>query len=445
MSPGQAQQINQAIAPQVAAAVSRQATQITQTRIAHHLDGRPAYHVQGANHLAGFLKSHGSDLSDMDIRQLDFSLPLQATHRDGGVDHLSLWRQHYSQGFAADETALSMATGAVTGAMTGIDARFNHNTLFGVGFNRSRAESDFEYAGIKGRHVTRLTGIRPYLAWQGGNQSHVWGSLALDRGEIEITINDHPGGAQRLDVALANVDLGGQGTLYRRQSDADATTLNLIADAAWSGMESTDDNGFNIHDGLIRIGADYNHRHRTARGWTLERDLEMTIRHDAGDADDHRGGGIALDGAFKAHAPHSNISYRLNANTLRGRDTRQWGIAGDLTLSPDPDHQGLSLSFKPHWGVTQTRGQQLWRHGVVAETDTVDTNTRYAIELKYGIALTHEAERLTLFARDENRAKGIGMSYQFGDDFTAGYETINTPDADTTTDHRGTVRYRRRF
>ena len=103
--------------------------------------------------------------------------------------------------------------------MTGIDARINHNTLFGVGFNQSHAESDFEHAGLRGRHVAQLTGIRPYLAWQGNHQSHVEGSFGLNRGEVEITMHDHPADARRLNVTLANIHLGGQGMLYREQSD----------------------------------------------------------------------------------------------------------------------------------------------------------------------------------------------------------------------------------
>ena len=422
-----------------------------------------------APHAAGAIGAIGAAITQAQVQRAldaDATPPTTAAARsETGLGPITLWAQGYGQAYdftheGAEETEFE---GEVTSGLAGIDSMFlGGGLLLGIAVGETQADFEFtqDESLEKQNHKLSLTGFRPYFGYRGDDGFRLWGALGVDEGEVETSRDARVGDAAR-DAEMTSLSLGAYFPLY--QAGGVGRGLNrvgFVGDLTRSELEiNLDASGNEAADhqaARMRLGLEFHHNRVSARG-TFAATMDLTFRRDADDG--LTGNGFEIGGNLGWRLFGSGVSLDIGGRALLAhsdRAIREQSVNGNVAWSssdnPLGGGEGLSIAFSPQWGTVAGRSDNAWREDTTAFA--ADNGAGYQLEIKYGLALTREAELLTLFARDRHqrgqdshggRQTNAGADYQLGDHITAGYEFALWPGGDVAADHRGYIRYRRGF
>ena len=193
---------------------------------------------------------------------------------------------------------------------------------------------------------------------------------------------------------------------------ADLSSVSIEAGAATNTSLSPDAAAATAADAsatTIRAGVDavYNAVNDIE---ALSATAEATLRLDSGDARD--GFGIEITGGLNYGQPDSPLTFDANLHLLltHSDDISQWALEAGIAYTPNPGGSGLSLSFKPGWGIMADNRQALWDEGVsyrdiLSGLGRHTPSLHYTLEMNYAIPLFAGREMLTLTTR-RNLNKG---------------------------------------
>ena len=469
-------EIHQAAAGQIAAATQAAAMDMTQSRARAALSGRQRHGLRlGRRAWGAFLAEHLGGQWGYDYRSLStepashdpralpdwgrtlrqpsraltrphmpkhaaFTMPLAtASGAAEGGEALTVWRQRYHQDLRATEGPVDL-DGDITGSMLGMDM-VTGDLLMGLGLHQAAARLDYQHNSsqthAEGGYHAAWQGLHPYFA-RHTSSARYWGGLGLERGDGALSGDtEHPHARQA--IALLTMHGGAHRPL---SAGADAMRLGVVSDGAYTQVTGEH---FAGKRGLLRLGLELAHTRQIAAGYRLDFDAGAAMR---GDYHGHAADlGLDVNTGLSLTPPQAGLSFKVNAHAARSPAMRAYGLATDIAWRARANGRGLTLSLTPQWGATASQRTALWQQGASGLQSHAESAPRYALAIQYGLGLTREHETLTLFARDgyDNAVHHyrLGADYQLDDHFTAGYEAVVEPDADT--DHRATLRYRRRF
>ena len=309
----------------------------------------------------------------------------------------------------------------MTGAMVGVDTLFS-NFLLGVGFNSVKADMDWDYSDFLGTHETTLAGVHPYFGWSLDGGVYLWGSVGYERGDIELVEGGGNTRDFKRDAALRTAAFGGYGPLRENAGAGGTTRFGFVADGVYAHLEETETDTVQVESGWLRAGFELDYDRDLEGGNALSTTLELTLRHDFGDA--RTGTGVELSGGIDYGLADSGLLFDLNVRSLlsHDEDVNEWGISGGVAYVADQGGRGLSLSFRPQWGVTESAAGQLWDGGYSRYDSSVynvsgrgyaaaygfggqqqEPGMFYSYEVRYGIPILQGQELLTLLAQGSTR------------------------------------------
>ena len=456
LSAEQVQALNQAILPHVAASIGEETNIGIHARVRDGFDSQatgtrlPAPLQALAESPAGALAALAQKGSRFGLDDLDFALQMQAAD-DGkplaGGSGFGLWGRGYFRDLSVDSEGMRF-DGDITGVMLGGDTRVS-NLLLGMGFNHTIAEMDWQLDTFKGSHETTLNSFHPYIGWQNSHGVVVWGSLGFGMGEAEITDSERADFRYTRDLAVRTATFGAHGPVWTRGS----LSLGIMGDASETRLEES---GFGSDDEVVQTSVSS----RWLRaGLTLDYDLaqggaglaldaELALRRDLNDAKSGRG--LELGGGLDYSTP-GGLRLNLDARYLvtHDADVDEFGVSGSLAYSRNTGGQGLTLSFRPEYGVVTSAKEALWKGAYAAPRAREPFALSYAFEVKYGIPVLQGRELLTVFARTglhstANR-HALGADFNLGQHFSTGLEAALRPGAAEPSDHHAYLRYQRAF
>ncbi|MGI9322152.1 MAG: Calx-beta domain-containing protein, partial [Pseudomonadales bacterium] len=403
----------------------------------------------------------------------DFAFAMQSGGQWSGVEGspskpLTFWGQGFHHKISGVEYPMHLS-GEVVGGITGFDIRWP-NFIMGLGLSMADGELDFRKDDITGIHKTHMEGVRPYLGWQTSRGSRFYGVLGLDRGDIEVIEDDAPDLPYRRDVELQMVALGGQGPGHSWSSVPNATTkISFVIEGIFARMMELDSaldaelgtEPVVTDAGRVRFGFEMDHNRTLANGGNFGGKMELTARHDSGDA--LTGAGAELGGSINVSLPGKRLEFEIGGRTLFAHETmgvEEWGLSASLLWTARDDGRGLSLAFKPQWGDVADGSQALWDGGLASHQslgqgagfDGVGrgglAGLGYSLEVKYGIPVLNATEMLILFARNETGQDrdnlGLGASLKVGNYLHVESEAIMSRHESNKIEHRPQIRYKRK-
>ena len=311
----------------------------------------------------------------------------------------TLWGRGAATRFDGGEADLRV-DGEVATFMAGVDT-VRDRWLAGVALAQSRGEGGYDAtlgAFERGELTSTLTSVHPYVRFTLSERMTAWGSLGYGRGELEL--NRGAAGTWDTDTSMQMAALGTRGVL----SPAAYTggfELAVRSDALYTRMTSgASDNasgrlaGSEGNAGRLRLileGA----RTLTLGHRTLTPNLELGLRHDAGDAE--TGTGIELGGGLRYADPAWGLSVEVKARSLIAHQDaayREWGASAAIRLNPGASGQGLMLTLTPTWGNAASGVERLWSqrdaqgligHNRLAPGSRMDAEVGYALNGPKGL------------------------------------------------------------
>ena len=469
--------VNEAVLPQVAAALAAQSLSTVRERIEAVASGRASARLQPGH--AGLpaapaedgLQRHWQHLSDPDewwaveqstplrVRELldgaAFSVPLRggAGSAEGGPG-LGVWGQ-------ADWTSLSGSEdeagwdGGLWSAWLGADLRVRSDWLVGAALSWSEGDLDTALTGsdgseARGDYETELVSLYPYLSWLRADGSGLWAMAGYGAGEIrsaETGLASH-----RSDLRLVQLGGGGQWVVQSTPDwIAGGLTRVLVkgeGSLAWVERDAFQDVLAQLQVDVQRlwVALEGAHERAFASGATLTPTLELGVRYDAGDAAD--GAGLDAGAGLRYRYPDAGLTVEFRVRTLltHERDRDEWGASAHVHLDPGSDGRGLFLSLTPSRGETTSGLGQLFEHSPTAMTWTAagptPVNGRLEAEIGHGFgrtglglpALWTPYAGVTLATRGERHWR-LGSRYRLHDWLDLDLEAARRDSAVATTEH----------
>ena len=469
--------VNEAVLPQVAAALAAQSLSTVRERIEAVASGRASARLQPGH--AGLpaapaedgLQRHWQHLSDPDewwaveqstplrVRELldgaAFSVPLRggAGSAEGGPG-LGVWGQ-------ADWTSLSGSEdeagwdGGLWSAWLGADLRVRSDWLVGAALSWSEGDLDTALTGsdgseARGDYETELVSLYPYLSWLRADGSGLWAMAGYGAGEIrsaETGLASH-----RSDLRLVQLGGGGQWVVQSTPDwIAGGLTRVLVkgeGSLAWVERDAFQDvlAQLQVDVQRLRVALEGAHERAFASGATLTPTLELGVRYDAGDAAD--GAGLDAGAGLRYRYPDAGLTVEFRVRTLltHERDRDEWGASAHVRLDPGSDGRGLFLSLTPSRGETTSGLGQLFEHSPTAMTWTAagqtPVNGRLEAEIGHGFgrtglglpALWTPYAGVTLATRGERHWR-LGSRYRLHDWLDLDLEAARRNSAVATTEH----------
>ena len=339
----------------------------------------------------------------------------------------TLWGRGYQTNLSGDDGLAKGVNfdGEVSGMMLGVD-HLQPGFLFGVAVNSSNAVMDWQTDEFTGTHETSLLGFAPYIGFNSGDAARLWGSLGFHSGDITVTDDKDPESNHTQDASLTTLSFGG----YYRLSGGLATTLGLVGDANLNSL--SEGGGTDVLANRLRVGVELENSRTLPIGGALSSSVELTLRQDIGF--EGSGRGFELSGGLEYTVPESGLRIDLNLRTLLvfggNHSLDELGLNGDISWMVHEDGRGLTLSFQPRWGATQSLKQRLWDEGSSAFDggSTEPPALSYLMKVNYGIPMLQDRAMLSFFADREQARLGstltVGTHFNLGDRLTAGFETV---------------------
>ena len=252
----------------------------------------------------------------------------------------TLWGQGYSHAVRVDEGAFPY-DGDVTGGMVGIDfPGVKPGLVFGLGLSRASSEMPFHQIEANGdptpmtngAHDVELNGLHPYFGWQIDEDSNVWGTVGIARGELEVSQSHLPAMRYEEDLEWKTLNVGGYNRFREHQTVAGATVnLGFVGDGLYSIIQGEGPGALKVDAGRLRFGLEVGYERALSTGARFGSTLEMTARQDFGDI--HVGTGVEIGGGLDFTMPDLGLRLSLETRALlahQSDDVRQWGVSGGI-------------------------------------------------------------------------------------------------------------------
>ena len=443
--------VNEAIAPELARAMTAGTLDAVSGRIGQALSGAgasgPASPAAMAEAFAGVLAGNEAAIEEgswswkQGLDGRSFALPLSGAAEDGagaGADsagRVTVWGAGDYRNLAGEAGGVDW-DGHLFGAHVGMDARFGTGGLAGLALSWSEGRFDYTDTSarvlggkVEGKYESRMRSAHPYVGWSWPSGVRAWGSLGYGRGEV--TFIDGEAGRQASDSTLRSASVGGS---VRVLSGGEGSgMLGPVAvdveGEAWTARFDVDGNGERISEMEVRthrmrVAAEGSRVFELAAGAVLTPSLELGMRLDRGDGE--TGGGVEVGGGVDYAAPGRGWSADLSGRALLAHEggSEDWGVGGSVRLAP-ASGRGLSFRFSPSWGTPEGGLARLWEDGVAGSGAGESRSARLDTEMGYGVAAY--AGTLTPYgglgmSEGGGRDYRLGARYLFGPSFELGLE-----------------------
>ena len=455
---GRANRVNARVLPEVAAATLSQTLTAVTERIGAVASGQPAPASLQFGALPGrtleeewgFLprsEPSAPSVSEM-LDGATFALPLQMSGDSAAVQPsgLAAWGRGERVSLSGTEEEVSW-DGDLWSAHLGVDMYIRSDLLAGAALSYGEGEVDTQTtesdgSRIAGTYETTLTAIHPYVSHVLADGSHLWGSMGYGQGEARI----REGSATRkTDLSQWSVALGGRrvlledsqriaGGLTRIALKGEGALAQLDTDAQQELTELT------VKTTRLRLLLEGSHERALQGGATVTPALEAGLRHDGGDL----GSGLGLEAGASLtwRDPQAGWLAELRARSLvaHEKDRDEWGISALVRMEPGADGRGLSLTFGPEYGHTDS-GMESWFDYRLSPATTNsatrdDREGRLEAELGYGIGVSRTGAMALLtpytgfsLGQSGSETFRVGARYRLGEGLSVGIEGKHQPQA----------------
>ena len=408
----------EAVLPQVMRAMTASTVDAISGRVRQASSGappEPKASLGGASRISDMLMANRTALETgtLDPERLlagsSFTLPLGAAGTGGGglLRNLTVWGSGDWRSFSGGDRRSVSYDGGVASASLGIDTGLGANLLAGVSVTRARGSVDYTASGAsKGELATTLTGVNPYMGWQGPGGTSLWAAAGYGTGEVEI---GDSAGTETSDLTQRTIAAGLDAPVVTGNGPIDGGTvrLSLKAETAFTWAE-VDASGrlaaAELSASRQRLMLEGSHTRTLASGGTFTPSVEIGMRHDGGDGE--TGSGIEAGGALRYADPAAGLAVEGRARTLlaHGEDYGEWGLGGLVRIDPGSAGRGLSLGVQPAWGRTASGVERLWETGIAGTTSPSHRAAgRMDAEIGYGLAASGGLGTVTPYA-------GLGLA-----------------------------------
>ena len=310
---------------------------------------------------------------------------------------LTAWGRVAGTRFDGQDGTLSLNGNVVTGTL-GVDGQWNQ-WLAGVAVSHSQGDGSFTMPGTadrgRGDLENTMTSIHPYLRYAVNERLDVWGVLGYGWGEL--TLDQGIGTTMETDTALVMGAFGGRGILltaaesgdFQLATRSDAMLTRMTSDAVRSAEGNLESADADAH--RLRLALEGSRKFTWAEGRHLTPSVDLSLRHDWGDAE--TGFGLELGGRVQYVDPAIGLTVEAAARSLLAHEDdayEEWGAWGTVRVDPGATRQGLVLSISPAWGATQSRANGMWSRqtmeGLVLQGRSGQAGGRLNAEVGYGFA-----------------------------------------------------------
>ena len=294
-----------------------------------------------------------------------------------------LWGQGTRSEFKSRSEDLT-TKGELTGYILGLDW-LDQNRLYGFMLWKSSGDVNLSGEGNNGNLNIDLTTLVPYAGWQTSNGVQVWGALGFGNGSL--IKKPEEGDEVKSDIDWRMAALGVGGRLLQPELTFEGAELSWNADLLWTETQAAAvEDGFPALNGQTarqRLGLTSVWRHSLPSGGELRPSLEVSIRHDGGDAES--GLGLEVGGGLEWLDPTSGWSVATKGRTLvvhDDNDFKDWSISVSLTYDPNPEtKKGFSASLSHDRGGEESLLEAEQLPGI----DDGSPKGNWQAEMAYGI------------------------------------------------------------
>ena len=279
--------------------------------------------------------------------------------------------------------------GEVTTGTVGADYQRGRWTG-GAALSHSEAEADYRSDTEEGRVGVSLTGVYPYAGYAVTDRVSVWGAGGYGEGDLQVKPDE--GERAKADIRLTMVAAGIRGTLVKRADGFEAAAKADVLSLRMSSLETAGLEAAEGRVGRVRVGLEGARPFALDNGASVTPELEVGVRHDAGDAE--TGFGMDLGAGLKWSAPGLRLSGNVDVRGLlvhEDEEFEEWTVSGSVRHAPaTPSGRGLSYSLTQSWGAPGTGGgaDRLWARetlsGMAAGGGGGEYGARLAAEAGYG-------------------------------------------------------------
>ena len=219
---------------------------------------------------------------------------------------------------------------------------------------------------------------------------------------------------------------------------ATATGRYTMTVTASDGNGNTDSTELTVKTTRLRLLLEGSHERALQGGATVTPALEAGLRHDGGDLGS--GPGLEAGASLTWRNPRAGWLAQLRARSLLAheKDRDEWGISALVRMEPAADGRGLSLTFGPEYGHTDS-GMERWfdyrLSPATANSATQDDReSRLEAELGYGIGVSRAGAMALLtpytgfsLGRSGAETFRVGARYRLGEGLSVGIEGKHRP------------------
>ena len=355
--------------------------------------------ADGLEAAAGFVRANESALEEGDVSWKEllgaesFAFGLAGDGEGGaGIGGAVAWGSGDWQTRSRYEDELDWSGGAFS-AHAGVDAALRPDLRAGLA--ASWFSSDVDYtdrsgdAAVTGSHESRMMSLTPYLGWDVGDGTRLWGAAGYGWGKIEIVDADlrERFGAQKADSRFLAGAAGGSVPVWSRGP----ATLEAKGSAEATRWRVKDNDyaiaGVVVSTRRLRLAAVGSRAYALDGGATLTPSLELGGRWDGGDG--ATGAGLEGGAGLSWTDPARGLTVEAKGRALLAHNSNveeEWGASGSMRLETDADGLGLSFGLRPSWGASGSGLARLWDEGVAARPAVGGGNeARLETELGYGL------------------------------------------------------------
>ena len=284
---------------------------------------------------------------------------------ENAASRFTLWGHGMATRFEGGETDLRV-DGEVATYLLGADRAWGR-WLTGVAVAHSRGTGGYDAAGgrERGELESTLKSVHPYARYAISERMTAWGVLGYGQGSL--TLNRQGSGTWNADTSMTMAAAGARGVL-RTAAYTGGFELALRTDALWtsiaSGAAETDAGRLAASQGdagRLRLVLEGARTWTSAGGRSLTPNVELGLRHDAGDAE--TGTGIELGAGMRYRDPAMGVSIEVKARSLIAHHNeayREWGASAAVRFDPATPGRGLMLTLTPAWGNAASAAERLW-------------------------------------------------------------------------------------
>ena len=355
--------------------------------------------ADGLETAAGFVRANESALEKGDVSWKEllgaesFAFGLAGDGEGGaGIGGAVAWGSGDWQTRSRYEDALDWSGGAFS-AHAGVDAALRPDLRAGLA--ASWFSSDVDYTdrsqgeAIAGSHESRMMSLTPYLGWDVGDGTRLWGAAGYGWGKIEIVDADlrERFGAQKADSRFLAGAAGGSVPVWSR-GPATLEAKGSAEATRWRVKDNGDAiAGVVVSTRRLRLAAVGSRAYALDGGATLTPSLELGGRWDGGDG--ATGAGLEGGAGLSWTDPARGLTVEAKGRALLAHHSNveeEWGASGSMRLETDADGLGLSFGLRPSWGASGSGLARLWDEGVAARPAVGGGNeARLETELGYGL------------------------------------------------------------